>query len=80
MGGQLSLVTPSAATVGIDAYVSELEDIQYEGALGNARFLKAVKGQHADGMVVIKVFIKPLEGLDVESLSKELKGGQGEAE
>lgn len=58
MGAQLSTVAPTA-TVPIDAYVSELGDITYSSDLGRARFLKTVKAIHRDGVVAVKVFIKP---------------------
>lgn len=58
MGAQLSTVAPTA-TVPIDAYVSELGDLTYSGDLGRARFLKTVKAIHRDGVVTVKVFIKP---------------------
>lgn len=71
MGGQLSLLTPTASTIAIDAYVNELGDVQYERLMSNARFLKTVKGTHLDGLVVCKVFIKPSD-IDLVKVEKEL--------
>lgn len=71
MGGQLSLLTPTASTIAIDAYVNELGDVQYERLMSNARFLKTIKGTHLDGLVVCKVFIKPSD-IDLVKVEKEL--------
>jgi phosphoinositide-3-kinase regulatory subunit 4 len=72
MGGQLSLIAPSASTISIEAYVSELGDIQYEKNLGNARFLKTLKGLHEEGMVVVKVLIKPTPAIKLDQVGNEL--------
>lgn len=37
MGNKISTATPSTASAGIDSYVSELGDIQYERRQVNAR-------------------------------------------
>lgn len=72
MGNQLSLITPSSATFAIDAYVSELRTIQYEKNLGNARFLKTVRGFNDEGPVVLKVFIKSNPDMDLSVYYGEL--------
>ncbi|KAG0049019.1 Serine/threonine-protein kinase [Gryganskiella cystojenkinii] len=59
MGNSVSTVTPSAATAGIDSYVSELGDIHYEKSLGSARFMKTIRGRQREGSVVVKIFVKP---------------------
>lgn len=60
MGVQISRTAPPASSIAIDAYLAEIEDVSYEGKLGNARFLKTVRGVTSNGAsVVIKVFIKP---------------------
>lgn len=60
MGAQISRTAPPATSIAIDAYLAELQDITYEGRLGNARFLKTVRGVSNNGTaVVVKVFIKP---------------------
>jgi phosphoinositide-3-kinase regulatory subunit 4 len=48
----------NAARAGID--IPELADISYEKSLGSARFLKTIRGRHADGLVVVKIFAKPV--------------------
>lgn len=73
MGGQLSLIAPPASTIAIEAYLSELGDIQYEKNIGNARFLKTLKGLHSEGLVVVKVFIKPTAQIDLTTVENELK-------
>lgn len=72
MGNQLSLITPSSATFAIDAYVAELRNVQYDKNLGNARFLKTVRGFNDDGPVVVKIFIKPTPNMELTSYHKEL--------
>ncbi|KAK9768737.1 Serine/threonine-protein kinase [Basidiobolus ranarum] len=59
MGNNFSSTIPSTATAGIDSYVGELGDIQYEKSLGSARFMKTIRGKHKEGSVVVKIFIKP---------------------
>jgi phosphoinositide-3-kinase regulatory subunit 4 len=72
MGNQLSLITPSSTTFAIDAYVAELKTIHYEKNLGNARFLKTIRGLNDEGPVVVKVFIKPTLDLDLSVYYAEL--------
>lgn len=72
MGNQLSLTTHTAATVAIDAYISELNNVQYDRNLGNARFLKTVKGVSDNSLAVVKVFIKPSQDIDLSNFSSEL--------
>jgi phosphoinositide-3-kinase regulatory subunit 4 len=57
MGQGFSLTTLSAGSAGID--VPELADLQYERALGTARFMKTIRCRHKDGVVVAKVVMKP---------------------
>lgn len=72
MGNQLSLITPSSTTFAIDAYVAELKTIHYEKNLGNARFLKTIRGLNDEGPVVVKVFIKPTLDVDLSGYYAEL--------
>lgn len=72
MGNQLSLTTPTAATVAIDAYISELQNVHYDRNLGNARFLKTVKGASERSLVAVKVFIKPSQEMSLKSFYTEL--------
>ncbi|KAI8337040.1 hypothetical protein BC941DRAFT_513702 [Chlamydoabsidia padenii] len=60
------------AVVVVDSYVSELGDIQYERSLGNARFMKTIRGRHKDGLVVVKILIKP-KGVSVRKHVKQLQ-------
>jgi phosphoinositide-3-kinase regulatory subunit 4 len=54
----------SIARAGID--IPELADVSYEKSLGSARFLKTIRARHHDGMVVIKIFAKPLASFPLE--------------
>ncbi|KAF0433331.1 ARM repeat-containing protein [Gigaspora margarita] len=73
MGNNISSTTTSIATAGIDSYVSELRDIEYERSLSSARFMKTIRGRHKEGLVVIKIFIKPEPGLSLENVVKTLR-------
>ncbi|KAI8056579.1 hypothetical protein BDF22DRAFT_666984 [Syncephalis plumigaleata] len=61
MGNQVSSMTPSTVTAGITSYVAELGNIEYEKSMGNARFLKTVRGRVSDtsSAIVTKIFVKP---------------------
>lgn len=72
MGNHLSLTTPTASTVAIDAYISELQTVQYDRNLGNSRFLKTVKGISEMSLAVVKVFIKPDGRIDLRRWYDEL--------
>lgn len=58
MGNQLSLVTPTASTVSIDAYIFELQTVRFDRSR-SSRFLKTIQGISEMSQVVAKVFIKP---------------------
>ncbi|KAL0095744.1 kinase-like domain-containing protein, partial [Phycomyces blakesleeanus] len=58
---------------GIDSYVSELGDIYYERSIGNARFMKTIRGRHKDGMVVVKIFVKPELNMSLQNYVKRLQ-------
>ncbi|CEG71017.1 Putative VPS15 protein kinase [Rhizopus microsporus] len=71
MGNKISTVT---AIAGIDSYVSELNDINYQKSIGNARFMKTILGRHErDGYVVVKIFVKPELGMSLKKRVKKLK-------
>ncbi|KAJ8663211.1 hypothetical protein O0I10_001388 [Lichtheimia ornata] len=70
MGNKISNVT---AIAGIDSYVSELGDIYYERSIGNARFMKTIRGRHKDTLVVVKIFVKPDPQLSLRSYVKKLQ-------
>jgi phosphoinositide-3-kinase regulatory subunit 4 len=57
MGQGFSLTTLSAGSAGIEQ--PELADLTYEKSMGNARFMKSIRARHQDGVVVVKVFVKP---------------------
>ncbi|KAG9284442.1 hypothetical protein G9A89_023699 [Geosiphon pyriformis] len=73
MGNNISSTAASIATAGIDSYVSELGDIQYEKSLSSARFMKTIRGRHKEGAVVVKIFIKPEPELSLSSIVKSLE-------
>lgn len=62
MGQGYSLTTLSSQAAGID--VPELADLSYEKSLGDARFMKAIRARHRDGLVVAKVVMKPYSSMD----------------
>ena len=57
MGQGFSLTTLSAGSAGID--VPELSDLVYEKTMGTARFMKSIRARHSDGVVLVKVIVKP---------------------
>lgn len=57
MGQGFSLTTLSAGSAGID--VPELSDLVYEKSVGSARFMKSIRARHQDGVVLVKVIVKP---------------------
>jgi len=57
MGQGFSLTTLSAGSAGID--VPELSDLVYEKSMGTARFMKSIRARHEDGVVLVKVIVKP---------------------
>ncbi|KAK9454329.1 hypothetical protein V1511DRAFT_517621 [Dipodascopsis uninucleata] len=73
MGSQISQVTPSAPTVGIESYVDELGDLQYDKTCGSARFMKTIRGRHKDGLVIAKIFIKPIANLSLRTFQRQLE-------
>ncbi|KAI9297523.1 ARM repeat-containing protein [Neoconidiobolus thromboides FSU 785] len=61
MGNNLSGRIPTTNAAGIDTYIEELEGLSYKKSLGNARFIKTVKGGSKNGAVVIKIMVKPTD-------------------
>lgn len=57
MGQGFSLQALSAGPGGID--VPELSDLTYEKSMGTARFMKSIRARHQDGVVLVKVVVKP---------------------
>lgn len=70
MGQGFSLTTLSAGSANID--VPELADLQYEKSLGAARFMKAVRARHKDGLVVARVVMKPYAQFDFQTYVKRI--------
>jgi phosphoinositide-3-kinase regulatory subunit 4 len=64
MGQGFSLATPSAGAAGID--IAQLQDVQYERSIGNARFMKSIRGRHEHGVVLVKVLAKPYAGINLD--------------
>lgn len=63
MGQTFSLATLPAGSAGID--VPELSDLIYEKSLGTARLMKCVRARHRNGLVVVKLVMKPFPQLDL---------------
>lgn len=63
MGQGYSLTTPSAGSAGID--VPELGDLVYEKSIGSARFMKSIRARHHDGVVLVKVLVKPYQPMSL---------------
>lgn len=57
MGQGFSLVALAGGSANID--MPELSDLVYEKSMGNARFMKSIRARHQDGVVVVKVAVKP---------------------
>ena len=57
MGQSLSLATQPGGSAGID--VPELSDLTYEKSLGTARLMKCIRARHKDGVVIVKLVVKP---------------------
>lgn len=74
MGQGFSLATPSVGSAGIDA--SELSDVHYEKSIGNARFMKSIRGRHENGLVLVKILVKPYADVKLEQYKKQILGMQ----
>ncbi|PKS08790.1 hypothetical protein jhhlp_003399, partial [Lomentospora prolificans] len=70
MGQGFSLATPSAGSASID--VPELSDLMYEKSIGNARFMKSVRARHHDGVVLVKILVKPYTPMPLEKYKREI--------
>ena len=70
MGQGYSLTTLSAGSAGID--VPELSDLSYEQSMGNARFMKSIRARHRDGLVFVKVVMKPYPSMKLEKYAKAI--------
>ncbi|KAF3767769.1 hypothetical protein M406DRAFT_61566 [Cryphonectria parasitica EP155] len=70
MGQGFSVTTPSAGAAGID--VPELADLAYEKAIGSARFMKSIRARHHDGVVLVKVFVKPYAPMPLDEYRQKI--------
>ncbi|KFA63079.1 hypothetical protein S40285_08434 [Stachybotrys chlorohalonatus IBT 40285] len=70
MGQGFSLATPSAGSASID--IPQLRDLQYEKSIGNARFMKSIRGRHENGVVLVKVLVKPYSDVKLEQYKKQI--------
>ncbi|KAL2754373.1 hypothetical protein ACRALDRAFT_1063232 [Sodiomyces alcalophilus JCM 7366] len=70
MGQGFSLATHYTGAASID--VPELSDLVYEQGVGSARFMKSVRARHHDGVVLVKVLVKPYTPLSLDSYKKKI--------
>lgn len=70
MGQGFSLATPSAGSAGID--IPQLGDVQYERSIGNGRFMKSIRGRTDNGVVLVKVLVKPYTEVKLDEYKKKL--------
>lgn len=73
MGQGFSLATPSAGSAGID--ITQLQDVQYERSIGNAHFMKSIRGRHENGVVLVKVLVKPFAEVDLAEYKRQIIRG-----
>ncbi|PQE23933.1 hypothetical protein CJF32_00006733 [Rutstroemia sp. NJR-2017a WRK4] len=69
MGQGFSLTTLSAGSAGID--VPEFADLVYEKSMGTARFMKSIRARSQDGVVLVKVVVKPY-AMDLKEYRKNI--------
>ncbi|ODH47775.1 VPS15 protein kinase [Paracoccidioides brasiliensis] len=70
MGQGYSITTLSAGSAGID--VPELAGLVYEKSLGTARFMKSIRARHRNGLVFVKVIIKPYPSMKLDPYVKAI--------
>ncbi|KAI9635914.1 uncharacterized protein MKK02DRAFT_25800 [Dioszegia hungarica] len=71
MGNVSSMARASTA---LDSYVAELgHEISYDKGLSSSRFMKTILARHADGPVVLKIFIKPDPSMSLRLHQRRLK-------
>ncbi len=71
MGQGYSLTTLSAGSAGID--VPELSDLTYEKSLGTARFMKSIRARHRNGLVFVKVVMKPYSSMKLDQYVRAIQ-------
>ncbi|KAL2799413.1 hypothetical protein BJX66DRAFT_293748 [Aspergillus keveii] len=64
MGQGYSLTTLSVGSAGID--IPELSDLTYEKSMGGGRFMKSIRARQKNGLVVVKVIMKPYPSMKLE--------------
>lgn len=72
MGQGFSLATPAAGAAGID--VAQLQDLQYERTIGNARFMKSIRARNDHAVMLVKVLVKPFADVKLEQYRKQIIG------
>lgn len=70
MGQGYSLTTLSAGSAGID--VPELSDLVYEKSMGGGRFMKSIRAKRHNGLVFVKVIMKPYPSMKLEPYVKAI--------
>ncbi|KAI5304315.1 Serine/threonine-protein kinase [Ascosphaera pollenicola] len=70
MGQGYSLTSLSAGAAGID--IPELSDLVYERSLGASRFMKSIRARHRDGIITVKVIMKPYPSMELEPYVRAL--------
>ncbi|KJZ78037.1 hypothetical protein HIM_02674 [Hirsutella minnesotensis 3608] len=70
MGQGFSLATPAAGSAGID--IAQLQDVQYEKSIGNGRFMKSIRCRHENGLVLVKVLVKPFAEVDLKEYKLQI--------
>ncbi|KAJ5674388.1 uncharacterized protein N7477_004322 [Penicillium maclennaniae] len=70
MGQGYSLTTLSAGSAGID--VPELSDLVYEKSMGGGRFMKSIRARQQNGLVFVKVIMKPYPSMQLEQYVKSI--------
>ncbi|KAL4779535.1 hypothetical protein BJX76DRAFT_361704 [Aspergillus varians] len=64
MGQGYSLTTLSVGSAGID--IPELSDLTYEKSMGGGRFMKSIRARQKNGLVFVKVIMKPYPSMKLE--------------
>ena len=72
MGQGFSLATPSAGSASID--VPELKDVHYERSIGDGKLMKSVRARHENGIVLVKVVVKPHHEIKLKEYRKVISG------
>lgn len=70
MGQGYSITTLSAGSAGID--VPELSDLVYERSMGGGRFMKSIRARQQNGLVFVKLIMKPYPSMQLEPYVKAI--------